>query len=178
MTCKSWDFHLATYNLIRRTQGVANRVSKLQSKKKALWSKGLESSDVCTRSGVSELWYIPWLLQWYINMYVFLQSLRMSRSTLPVSIHSPKCTYRPTKFMELGHMMPQYAPWAAYKTLSYLLGRENLTDHSNDGALYPSEYEQFGPGPGRRLPRSGGRRIEFWDVGYPLGGLGSSPRRM
>ncbi|CAE6433175.1 unnamed protein product [Rhizoctonia solani] len=36
-----------------------------------------------------------------------------------------------------GHMMPEYAPWAAYKTLSYLLGREELTDHSNDAALYP-----------------------------------------
>ncbi|KAF8604918.1 alpha/beta-hydrolase [Ceratobasidium sp. AG-I] len=60
-----------------------------------------------------------------------------------------------------GHMMPQYAPWAAYKTLSYLLGRENLTDHSNDGALYPSDYEVFGPGPRRRLPRGGGQRIEL-----------------
>ncbi|QRV80164.1 Serine carboxypeptidase [Ceratobasidium sp. AG-Ba] len=48
-----------------------------------------------------------------------------------------------------GHMMPQYAPWAAYKTMSFLLGRENLTDHENDGALYPSNYELFGPGPRR-----------------------------
>ncbi|QRV94647.1 Serine carboxypeptidase [Ceratobasidium sp. AG-Ba] len=46
-----------------------------------------------------------------------------------------------------GHMMPQYAPWAAYKTISFLLGRENLTDHENDGALYPSNYELFGSGP-------------------------------
>ncbi|KAG8735577.1 hypothetical protein FRC11_003191 [Ceratobasidium sp. 423] len=51
-----------------------------------------------------------------------------------------------------GHMMPQYAPWAAYKTLSYLLGREELTDHTNDGALYPSAYELHGPGPRETLP--------------------------
>ncbi|KAF8749253.1 Alpha beta-hydrolase, partial [Rhizoctonia solani] len=43
-----------------------------------------------------------------------------------------------------GHMMPQYAPWAAYKTLSYLLGREELTDHTNDAALYPSAYALYG----------------------------------
>ncbi|KAG9073668.1 hypothetical protein FS749_014805 [Ceratobasidium sp. UAMH 11750] len=58
-----------------------------------------------------------------------------------------------------GHMMPQYAPWAAYKTLSFLLGRENLTDHSNDAALYPSEYELFGPGPHRR--HGPGGRLEL-----------------
>ncbi|QRV94665.1 Serine carboxypeptidase [Ceratobasidium sp. AG-Ba] len=53
-----------------------------------------------------------------------------------------------------GHMMPQFAPWAAYKTLSFLLGRGNLTDHTKDGALYPSYYEQFGSGP-RRASGSG-----------------------
>ncbi|KAG8793197.1 hypothetical protein FRC12_003568 [Ceratobasidium sp. 428] len=58
-----------------------------------------------------------------------------------------------------GHMMPQYAPWAAYKTLSFLLGRENLTDHSNDAALYPSDYELYGPGPRRQ--RGPGRRTEL-----------------
>ncbi|KAG8710190.1 hypothetical protein FRC11_004764 [Ceratobasidium sp. 423] len=52
-----------------------------------------------------------------------------------------------------GHMMPQYAPWAAYKTLSYLLGREELTDHTNDAALYPSAYELYGPGSREKLPR-------------------------
>ncbi|CAE6492826.1 unnamed protein product [Rhizoctonia solani] len=52
-----------------------------------------------------------------------------------------------------GHMMPQYAPWAAYKTLSYLLGREKLTDHTNDAALYPNAYELYGPGPRGKLPR-------------------------
>ncbi|CAE6486959.1 unnamed protein product [Rhizoctonia solani] len=51
-----------------------------------------------------------------------------------------------------GHMMPQYAPWAAYKTLSYLLGREELTDHTSDAALYPSAYELYGPGPRGKLP--------------------------
>ncbi|CAE6369106.1 unnamed protein product [Rhizoctonia solani] len=45
-----------------------------------------------------------------------------------------------------GHMMPQFAPWAAYKTLSYLLGREELTDHTNDAALYPSAYALYGSG--------------------------------
>ncbi|KAG8736653.1 hypothetical protein FRC10_009061 [Ceratobasidium sp. 414] len=60
---------------------------------------------------------------------------------------------------ERSHMMPQYAPWAAYKTLSFLLGRENLTDHSNDAALYPSDYELYGPGPRRR--RGPGRRLEL-----------------
>ncbi|CAE6409236.1 unnamed protein product [Rhizoctonia solani] len=52
-----------------------------------------------------------------------------------------------------GHMMPQYAPWAAYKTLSYLLGREELTDHTNDAALYPSAYELYGTAPRAKLPR-------------------------
>ncbi|CUA74019.1 hypothetical protein RSOLAG22IIIB_05365 [Rhizoctonia solani] len=51
-----------------------------------------------------------------------------------------------------GHMMPEYAPWAAYKTLSYLLGREELTDHTSDAALYPSAYELFGPGSRGKLP--------------------------
>ncbi|KAJ1302190.1 hypothetical protein OPQ81_001016 [Rhizoctonia solani] len=58
-----------------------------------------------------------------------------------------------------GHMMPQYAPWAAYKTLSYLLGREELTDHTNDAALYPSAYELYGPGLRGKLPRRDGMEL-------------------
>lgn len=84
----------------------------------------------------------------------------MSKLTLLVSIFLSKLT-RIDRCFHTGHMMPQYAPWAAYKTLSYLLGRENLTDHSNDGALYPNDYELFGPGPRRRLPRAGGKHIEL-----------------
>lgn len=52
-----------------------------------------------------------------------------------------------------GHELPSFAPWAAYKTLSFLLGRENLTDHKNDNALYPSDSELYGSGASRR--RSG-----------------------
>ncbi|QRV94654.1 Serine carboxypeptidase [Ceratobasidium sp. AG-Ba] len=62
-----------------------------------------------------------------------------------ISDRSPELTYVEVDLS--GHMMPQFAPWAAYKTMSFLLGRENLTDHKNDGALYPSNYELFGPGP-------------------------------
>ncbi|ELU36836.1 serine carboxypeptidase domain-containing protein [Rhizoctonia solani AG-1 IA] len=50
-----------------------------------------------------------------------------------------------------GHMMPLYAPWAAYKTLSYLLGREELTDHTNDAALYPSAYELYGSASSKKV---------------------------
>ncbi|CUA67083.1 hypothetical protein RSOLAG22IIIB_07169 [Rhizoctonia solani] len=44
-----------------------------------------------------------------------------------------------------GHMVPQFAPWAAYKTLNYLLGRQALNDSTGDSALYPSDYLLYGP---------------------------------
>ncbi|CAE6419829.1 unnamed protein product [Rhizoctonia solani] len=44
-----------------------------------------------------------------------------------------------------GHMLPQFAPWAAYKTLNYLLGRQELTNKTGDSALYPSDYVLYGP---------------------------------
>ena len=39
-------------------------------------------------------------------------------------------------------MLPQWAPWAGLKTLSYLLGREAMEDHENDDSLYPT-HEDF-----------------------------------
>ncbi|KAF9519141.1 hypothetical protein BS47DRAFT_1375109 [Hydnum rufescens UP504] len=43
-----------------------------------------------------------------------------------------------------GHMMPQYAPWAAYKTLWYLLGRGELDSTVIDQSLYPNNFQLFG----------------------------------
>ncbi|KAF8335892.1 alpha/beta-hydrolase [Cantharellus anzutake] len=43
-----------------------------------------------------------------------------------------------------GHMMPEYSPWAAYKTLWYLLGRGSLTSDEIDDGLYPNNYQFFG----------------------------------
>jgi hypothetical protein len=50
--------------------------------------------------------------------------------------------------------MALYSPWGTYKALSYLLGHEELTDHSKDAALRPTNYEILGPGPGKGAPQS------------------------
>jgi hypothetical protein len=38
----------------------------------------------------------------------------------------------------------QYAPWAAYKTLWYLLGRGELNSTVIDQSLYPNNFQLFG----------------------------------
>lgn len=38
----------------------------------------------------------------------------------------------------------QYAPWAAYKTLWYLLGRGEMTSKAIDKSLYPDAYQLYG----------------------------------
>lgn len=43
-----------------------------------------------------------------------------------------------------GHMIPKYAPWAAYKSLAYLLGRTHLNSTSFDEGLYPNDLNLFG----------------------------------
>jgi len=43
-----------------------------------------------------------------------------------------------------GHMMPQYAPWAAYKSLWYLLGRGEFNSTAIDQTLYPNDFELYG----------------------------------
>lgn len=42
-----------------------------------------------------------------------------------------------------GHKK-QYAPWAAYKTLWYLLGRGEMTSKAIDSSLYPDSYQLYG----------------------------------
>jgi len=46
-----------------------------------------------------------------------------------------------------GHMTPEYAPWAAYKTLWYLLGRGELNSTELDASLYPNNFELYGSWP-------------------------------
>ena len=44
-----------------------------------------------------------------------------------------------------SHTLQQYAPWAAFKTLSFLLGRQDsLSSTAIDATLYPDDAELFG----------------------------------
>ncbi|KZV99242.1 alpha/beta-hydrolase [Exidia glandulosa HHB12029] len=43
-----------------------------------------------------------------------------------------------------GHMLPQYAPWAAYKSLAYLLGHQELNSTALDALLYPNDQQLYG----------------------------------
>ncbi|KZV87104.1 alpha/beta-hydrolase [Exidia glandulosa HHB12029] len=60
-------------------------------------------------------------------------------------------TERKLSYVEVnlaGHMMPQFAPWAAFKTLSFLLGRiPSLNSTTIDASLFPNDDELFGRGP-------------------------------
>ncbi|KAF8335498.1 alpha/beta-hydrolase [Cantharellus anzutake] len=58
------------------------------------------------------------------------------------NLHQERMTYVEVNLA--GHMMPEYAPWAAYKTLWYLLGRGELTSSAIDDSLYPNNYQLFG----------------------------------
>lgn len=50
-----------------------------------------------------------------------------------------------------GHMMPQFSPWSAFKTMSFLLGRiPSLNSTAIDASLLPNNQELFGPGPHSR----------------------------
>ncbi|KAF9506080.1 hypothetical protein BS47DRAFT_1378162 [Hydnum rufescens UP504] len=56
--------------------------------------------------------------------------------------HQERITYVEVNLA--GHMMPEYAPWAAYKTLWYLLGRGPLDSTEIDASLYPNNFELTG----------------------------------
>jgi hypothetical protein len=58
-------------------------------------------------------------------------------------------------------MMLEFAPWAAYKTASYLLSRQELTDHRGDDALIPSSYSLYGPFADAQKRRAGAEREEL-----------------
>ncbi|KAF8319697.1 alpha/beta-hydrolase [Clavulina sp. PMI_390] len=58
------------------------------------------------------------------------------------NMHQERVTYVEVNLS--GHMMPQYAPWAAYKTLWYLLGRGELTSTAIDNSLYPNDFQLYG----------------------------------
>ncbi|KAF8335894.1 uncharacterized protein EI90DRAFT_2912314 [Cantharellus anzutake] len=58
------------------------------------------------------------------------------------NMHQERMTYVEVNLA--GHQMPEYAPWAAYKTLWYLLGRGDLTSNEIDATLYPNEYQLTG----------------------------------
>ncbi|KAF8335897.1 alpha/beta-hydrolase [Cantharellus anzutake] len=58
------------------------------------------------------------------------------------TLHQERMTYVEVNLA--GHMMPAFAPWAAYKTLWYLLGRGELSSNAIDASLYPNNYELTG----------------------------------
>lgn len=63
---------------------------------------------------------------------------------MPVSnlLAGPRLFLTPTDPLVI--MIQEYAPWAAYKTLWYLLGRGEMTSKAVDNSLYPNDYQLYG----------------------------------
>ena len=75
-----------------------------------------------------------------------------------------ECAFLELTYVEVnlsGHMLPQYAPWAGYKTLAYLLGRETMESHANDAGLYPNDQELYGDLAGKSAARRPAHEVEL-----------------